>query len=154
MVLEIRLVSILLFLICTSCNADSATDKAIVGQYTLILSEKDQACTLYIENKFEKRTFNLLPKSPCYFLRRESLEPQTVAYVDVGVLNTLIVIGSPISLEKQKKWNVDSSMACGEFAQGILIKKTGVEIANKTLEGGVFCRNQGSDEKNFWYLAH
>jgi hypothetical protein len=57
-------------------------------------------------------------------------------------------------LEKQNKWNVDSSMACGEFAQGILIKKTGVEIASKTLEGGVFCRNQGSDEKNFWFLAH
>lgn len=45
-------------------------------------------------------------------------------------------------------------MSCGEFAQGVLIKEAGVETASKPLEGGIFCRNQGSDEKNFWYLVH
>mgnify|MGYP000394870565 CR=1 FL=1 len=158
MVLETRLISLITILICSSCNADSdignITDKAVISGHTLILTESNNSCKLQIQKNNKKNTYSLLPKAPCYFLRRGSETPQSVAYDDVQVLSTLIVIGSPIAQEKRKKWNIDSNMTCGELAQGVLIKNTGLEVTSKTLEGGVFCRDTGSDEKNFWYLAH
>jgi len=158
MVLETRLISLLAILVCASCNAGNdigdITDKAVVSGHKLMLVESNNSCQLHVENKNKKHTYPLLPKAPCYFLRRGSEVPQSVAYEDVQVLNALIVIGSPISQDKRKKWNIDSDMVCGELAQGVLIKNTGLEITSKTLEGGVFCRDTGSDEKNLWYLAH
>ncbi len=148
--------SLLTILVCSSCNAgnENITDKAVVSGYKLMLEESKNSCKLHVEYKEKKNTFSLLPKAPCYFLRRGSEHPQSVSYKDVQVLNTLIVIGSPVSQNKRKKWNIVSDMFCGELAQGILIKNTGFEITDKTLEGGVFCRDTGSDEKNFWFLAH
>lgn len=156
--METRLIALLTILACSSCNAGNdignITDEAVVGSHKLTLIESNNSCKLHVENKNKKNTYSLLPKAPCYFLRRGSEVPQSVAYEDVQVLSTLIVLGSPISQDKRKKWNIDSNMICGELAQGVLIKKTGLEVTSKTLEGGVFCRDTGSDEKNFWYLAH
>jgi len=153
--LEVRLTFLLFILACASCNAgNDITDNAVVSGYKLILVQSNNSCQLLVENKNKKHTYPLLPKPPCYFLRRGSEVPQSVAYKDMQVLNTLIVLGSPVSQDKRKKWNIDSDMFCGELAQGVLIKNTGLELTRKTLEGGVFCRDTGSDEKNFWYLAH
>lgn len=156
--METRLIALLTILACSSCNAGNdignITDKAEVSGHKLTLIESNNNCKLHVENKNKKNTYSLLPKAPCYFLRRGSEVPQSVAYGDIQVLSTLIVLGSPISQDKRKKWNIDSNMICGELAQGVLIKKTGLEVTSKTLEGGVFCRDTGSDEKNFWYLAH
>ncbi len=158
MVLGTRLTHWLIVLACTSCNAGNSsknvTDRALVSGYTLVLSKSNSDCELHIEYKNEKKMYPLKPTAPCYFLRRDNKKPQSVAYKDVNVLNTLVVVGSPISQEKRKNWNIDSKMICGELGQGVLIKKTGLEVTSKTLEGGVFCRDTGSDEKNFWYLAH
>lgn len=153
MVLETRLIFLLAILVCTSCNAgNDITDKATVSGHKLILVKSSNNCKLLVENK--KNSYPLLPKAPCYFLRRGSETPQSVTYEDVQVLNILIVIGSPISQSKRKKWNIENDMFCGELAQGVLIKSTGLELTSKALEEGVFCRDTGSDEKNFWYLAH
>jgi len=152
---KLLILSVVATIISLSCNVDNdITDKTVVSGHKLILVKFNNSCQLHVENKIKKHTYPLLPKAPCYFLRRGSEVPQSVTYADVQVLNALIVIGSPISQDKRKKWNIDSDMFCGELAQGVLIKNTGLEITSKTLEGGVFCRDTGSDEKNFWYLAH
>lgn len=106
MVLKIRLILLLSLFACSLCNAyiieSIITDNAVVGEYSLTLSAKDKVCKLKLTSTDEVQTFNLFPKPPCYFLRRGSEEPQSVAYSDVGVLNTLLVIGSPVSIANQK----------------------------------------------------
>lgn len=158
MVLEIRLISILMILFCTSCNAGdmqlNITDQAIVDGYELLVTDENKNCQLRVKHKGEDKVFPLKPEPPCYFLRRGGEKQQSVAYKDVEVLNTLIVMGTPLSSDNRKKWDIDGEMICGELAQGVLIKNEQVTVTDKILEGGVFCRDTGSDEKNFWYLAH
>lgn len=159
MVLETRLVFRFLLsasVISSSCaaNSDNTTDHAKIDGHSLTLKTSGAFCVLDIDDGDTIESKTLSVKPPCYFLRRDSEEPQSYSYNDVGILSTMIVIDSQISDEKRKKWGLSEKSICGENRQGVLVKESGVVVTEKTLDGGVSCKDQGADEKDFWYFAH
>ena len=156
--MEIRLVLLILFFLCSSCNAEKKEkyifDNAFIKDYKLTLSNINDVCVLSYSH-FEKRHAIFLDlTSPCYFIRTNDQELAFFAYEDVNVLASVIVIGNPISEQKRSAWNLDSDIICGEKGQGIIIKQSGLRVTKKVLDGGVMCPKMGLDEKDFWYLAH
>ncbi|VAW58418.1 hypothetical protein MNBD_GAMMA08-203 [hydrothermal vent metagenome] len=159
MVLEIRLsyISLLiLFLLSTGCNASSSniSDKTEILNYKLILKNKNNTCLLNSNYKKTIKTFILKIKPPCYFIRKENNNLQHFEYKEVNVKAVILVLGNPISDRKRRKWNLDEKIICGESRQAILLKPSELIVSEKTLEGGLSCKDLGSDEKDFWYLAH
>ena len=160
MVLEARLIHKILLattiFISTGCIAgeDNITDRAKVEGHTLTLKMFRGTCLLDIDSRNKLVSKTLSVKPPCYFLRQNSQKPQSFSYKDVGVLSTIIVVDSQISDEKREKWGIDQVTVCGESRQGILFKKSGIVVTEKTLDGGVVCKDKGADEKDFWYFAH
>jgi hypothetical protein len=160
MVLEARLIFIFISATISfssgGCSADDnrVTDKAVVENYELVLTSSQTKC--FLDGKSSDTSYSkvLKIKPPCYFLRKENKKPQSFSYSDVGIISTLIVVGAPISNEKREKWNVDENEMCGESRQAILLKNSGLAVTEKTLEGGVTCKDKGADEKDFWYFAH
>ena len=159
MVLETRLsyifLLILLFL-SSGCNAsgNDISDQAEIMNYKLILKNKENTCLLESNYKEAKKTYILKIEPPCYFIRKEDNNLQSFEYKEVNIMATILVLGNPVSDKKRKKWNLDKKAICGESRQAILIKSSGLNVSNKTLEGGLSCKDLGSDEKDFWYLAH
>lgn len=159
MVLETRLIYIylpILFLLGSGCNAngENITDEAKINGYLLILKSDEKTCYLKSTYNGTESINALKVKPPCYFLRKGSKEPQSFTYKDVDVNATILIVGSPISNETRKKWNLDEHLICGESRQAILIKQSGLNLSDKVLEGGVVCKDLGADEKDFWYFAH
>lgn len=166
MVLDItvnRLALPLLIIICSACNAgteaitvtdSSVTDSATIENHQLELLQSDDACSLRYKFGDDSKVVEMAPKAPCYFLRRDSDKPQSFPYKDVGVTATLIVMGTPISGEKRVKWNLPQNAVCGEATQGVLIREAEIEVTEKNLTDVVACKDQGVDEKDFWYFSH
>lgn len=160
MVLETRLIGtyllILTAFICASCSAgdNEVSDQANIKGYDLVLRASQGLC--YLDSKIGGMATSTRLKidPPCYFLRQGSIQPQSFSYEDAGILSTIIMIGSPITDEKRKKWNIGDNDKCGEGRQAILFKKSGMAVTEKILEGGVICKDKGADEKDFWYFAH
>lgn len=160
MVLEARLtlkivLSAFIF-ISSGCTANekNITDYAEVNGYVLTLSTTNSLCLLESETGEITTATPLKVKPPCYFLRQENQKLLSFPYEDVGISSTIMVIGSQISAEKRKKWAIDQDAVCGESRQGILFRESGIEVSEKTLDGGVVCKDKGADEKDFWYFAH
>jgi len=159
MVLETRLSYIFLLtllLLSSGCNAagDNISDQTEIMNYKLILKNKENTCLLESNYKEAKKTYILKIKPPCYFIRKEDNNLQSFEYKEANIKATILVLGNPISDKKRKKWNLDKKTICGESRQAILIKPSGLNVSDKTLEGGLSCKDLGSDEKDFWYLAH
>jgi hypothetical protein len=41
-----------------------------------------------------------------------------------------------------------------EEIQGVIIKKKTIHLSKTVLQGGVYCKDKGVDEKDFWLFAH
>lgn len=160
MVLETRLMRTYLLLLVTlisaNCSAvdNEITDQANLEGYDLVLRSSKGLCFLDSNIGDVSKSVGIKIKPPCYFLRQGDKEPQSFAYDDVGISSTIIMVGSPISKEKREKWNIEENKICGKSRQAILIKKSGLVITERVLEGGVICANMEADEKDFWYFAH
>lgn len=160
MVLETRLICnnllATIMLISSGCAANDSkvTDYASISGYALTLKASKGSCLL--ESKIGDAVTSTILKvePPCYFLRQENSKLQSFSYEDIGVLSTIMVIGSPISEKKKEKWAIAENAVCGESRQGVLFKESGIAITEKTLEGGVVCKDKGADEKDFWFFAH
>jgi len=149
----------LFFLLCisvVSCSFGIAdeTDKAIILGNKLKLKTENGTCFLYYKCPSGKSKSALTPKPPCYFLRRNSDNPQCYSYDDVNIDAVLIVVGTPISEKTRKEWGLPNDLVCGEEAQGVFLSEEGLRISKKVLRGGVLCRDKGADEKDFWFFAH
>ena len=154
-----RMLGLMLSLFCISCVANEGsvgetTDSTDVQNYKLTIINEGMSCMLSFEGFSAEGQIEFSPKPPCYFLRRESNEPQVFSYQDVGVKATLIVVGTPISEKTRKEWGLSNDLYCGEEAQGILIKDKSIELSASVLSGGVWCKDKGADEKDFWFFAH
>lgn len=160
MVLEAGLIRKSLFAVMLStssgcaANESKITDHATIEGHSLTLRMSQDSCLLDSKISSTVKTTVLDVKPPCYFLRQENQNLQSFSYKDVGVLSTIIVVGSQISDEKRKKWAIKEGLVCGESRQGILFKNSGFIVSKKILEGGVVCKDKGADEKDFWYFAH
>jgi hypothetical protein len=143
----------LLALLLVSARAFAAgdtIDEATVLAKSLRIVDRHAACYLV----YGASEFALAPKPPCYFLRSSDHGPQYFPYSDVGVDAVLIVAGTPVSDALRREWGLSPDLVCGTASQGVLIKGTEVTVSAAVLEGGVLCKDIGSDEKNFWYFAH
>ncbi len=143
---------IILFLSIASCfyASGNVTDEVSVLSVKLSLIDQNGQCIL----QHESSQMILEPKPPCFFLRNSDKKPQYYSYEDINTDAVLIVAGTPVSMEIRKDWGLSEDAICGMDSQGVLIKAGEVSIAKNTLKGGVLCKDNGSDEKNFWYFAH
>jgi len=130
------------------------TDSTNIQSYKLTIESKNNNCVLIYQDFSVEKQLVMFPKPPCYFLRRESIEPQSFSYDDIGVKAVLIVVGTPINEEIRKQWNLSNNIVCGEETQAIIFKDNSITLSKSVLKGGVACRNKGMDEKDFWFFAH
>jgi hypothetical protein len=145
------------FCICGGFNKEAlgkVTDSTNIQSYKLTIESKNNNCVLIYQDFSVKRQLVMFPKPPCYFLRRESIKPQSFSYDDIGVKAVLIVVGTLINEEIRKQWNLSNNIVCGEETQAIIFKDDSITLSKTVLKGGVACRNKGVDEKNFWFFAH
>ncbi len=68
--------------------------------------------------------------------------------------HVIILVGNISSDETKKRLGVSSELICGDKIQGLLIKKQRLSFTDSVLSGGITCKDSGTDEKNFWILAH
>ena len=154
-----RILILLLCFFCFSCvvhekSIEDLTDSAHILDYKLTIESQNNSCLLNYQSSSATGQIALSPRPPCYFVRRESNEPQSFAYKDVGVRAVLIVVGTPINNKQRKVWNLSNDLVCGAEIQGILIRDNEIRSSKNVLRGGVTCKDKGSDEKNFWFFAH
>jgi hypothetical protein len=157
----IRLSSVVVGLICLACTiGDRAqggagvTDSAAVGNYALTISDEDDLCILRYRGPSGAGALRVLANPPCYFLRRETAEPQSFAYQDVHVDAVVIIVGTAIDGATRQTWDLPAELVCGERMQGVLIGGNGIRMSERVLEGGVWCKDKGTDEKDFWTFSH
>jgi hypothetical protein len=130
------------------------SDHAELHGYTFTIDAEGSACVLKYNGPPKNGEMVLGPRPPCYFLRRDSPDPQSFPYQDRAIRATLIVMGSPINEETRRRWNLPGDLVCGEEIQGVLIKKQQVALSKTVLKKGVWCKDKGTDEKDFWLFAH
>lgn len=143
---------ILISFIIAACSfaSERITDEVMVLSKTLRIVNKNEKCFL-IHNTSETV---LVPGPPCFFLRNSENKPQYFSYGDVEIDAVLIITGTPVSDDIRKEWGLSEDAVCGMESQGVLIKTNDVLVTKNVLDGGVLCKDNGSDEKNFWYFAH
>lgn len=152
-----------LCLLCAGCSrtseAQSATDAK--GELRLVADQTEvNRINLQILNSGDTCTLRaggaailLQPKAPCFFLRRGG-KVQTYAYSDVNTDFVVIIGGTALSDDKRKTWNLKQGEVCGEAAQAVLRKNGEVRPTKAVRTGGVYCKELGVDEKDFWSFAH
>lgn len=135
---------------CSVAGERPMDEVSLMGS-TLQLVEREGKCVL-IHGSSESV---LSPEPPCFFLRKPAGGgPQFYAYDDVGVDAVLIAAGTQVPAEKRDLWTLPEGAVCGWHGQGVLIREGQVSLTVETLEGGLFCRDYGVDEKNYWHFAH
>jgi hypothetical protein len=134
-------------------RVETVIDRTSNTGYQLEITKTDGVCAVRYQGKTQGR-IKIVPKPPCYFLRRESDDPQVYSYPKVGVQAVLIIVGTPASADKRQLWNLPSNLFCGEETQAILIKEGVIMASEAVLRGGMACKDKGADEKDFYFFAH
>lgn len=116
---------------------------------SLRLLTKENVCVL----RAGHREFPLQFTAPCFFLRRNG-KIQSVSYRDVKVDFVLIVAGIAVSDAHRKSWNLGDGEVCGEKSQAVLGSGSDVRLSKSIHQGGVYCKQLGVDQKEFWSFAH
>jgi hypothetical protein len=132
-------------------------DRAMAAGLTLEIHAVNGACVLRSTSAAgaAPTEVTLAPKAPCHFLRVPGgTSPQVRAYQDVGTEGVLIVSGTPASEAARARWKLEPGLVCGEESQGILIRKGAMFATRSVRRGGISCRDQGVDEKEYWAFAH
>jgi hypothetical protein len=156
----IRAACVLSAAVLTGCNQPAASraepetaaailDEATSGSAHLQIIGRNGQCFL----RTSSSELPLKPKAPCFFLRRTG-EVQVFSYEDAAADAVLIVAGTPATDADRKAWNLKPGDLCGTESQGVIRKKTAVSITGAVHSGGVYCKDQGVDEKEFWSFAH
>jgi len=124
-------------------------DETVIRGTKLKLVTKGAACVLQAGGA----EYLLVPGVPCYFLRRGG-HVQDFAYRDAKVDWILIIAGTAINDASRKTWNLSAQEVCGEQSQAVMQKGGKLRISRAIHSGGVYCRDKGVDEKEFWSFAH
>jgi hypothetical protein len=142
------------FAAASSCvHADDAvSDTVTISGQRLSLKERGGKVLLILESGGQSSETAMLIKPPAFFVR-EGSEVQSFAYPKRGVDAVILVGGTPLTPERLKLWKVDPKTTCGSEIQGVMISKQKVTVSDKTLTGGLWCKDISSDEKNFSYFA-
>ena len=91
--------------------------------------------------------------APCFFLRRHG-KLQSFTYGDVGLDFVAIVARNTVSDANRKTWNLKQEYVCWERSQAVLGSSHKVRPSKLVHSDGVYCRDQGVDEKESWSFAN
>lgn len=106
------------------------------------------------EIKAGDELFSLESIPPCFVLKKENGEIESYSYKDIGVDAVIMVVGNPISESIRELYGLEQEVECGSVSHGILIKNKNVSLSKTVLRNGVYCKEYGADEKNYWMFAH
>ena len=128
------------------------TDSAVVDGVRLWVLEREGACALRHDGPTPGE-LPLVPTPPCRITHRGG-SAQRFAYPDVGVRAALVVLGTVPADSVLARYSLLAGAICGAELQGILLRETRVEATRSVRRGGVTCRDDGVDEKEFHAFAH
>ena len=134
-------------------NEKIVTDSCqFLGATLRLVQEGDPA---YLEAEDPNRTLRgkLKITPPCYFLRSEG-KLETYAYKDIGIQGVLMIIGKIADVELKKYLSAPEDAICGEENQGILFKKKYIVLTERIGTDGLFCKDYGTDEKEYRDFAY
>lgn len=129
--------------------AETVTDEATVDGTALQLVRRGDGCVV----KTSGSEIPLQPKAPCFFLRRGGAVQQ-YSYRDTGTEWVVLAGGTEASAGTRESWRLPAGEVCGEQAQGILSRSGAVRASKTVHTGGVYCKEKGVDEKDFWTVGH
>ncbi|MGY5957692.1 hypothetical protein ACUY4R_000158 [Kosakonia sp. BK9b] len=142
-----------LLLSCQSYADSAVTDSFDWQGHQLVLQQAQGKCELEIASPGkEKATHVLNMTPPCYFLRRGEAQPLHYAFPKQNVSAAFIILGTPLTPDEQKTWNVSASMQCGTQGQGVFFTGKTFRLSEKSLNRMLLCKDKGTDEKNFRFL--
>jgi hypothetical protein len=130
-------------------NPPVVLDQTSLAGRTIRILERQGRCVVETGGT----EFSVEPTPPCFFLRRGG-EVQNFPYPDAKVEWTLIVAGNALSEANRKTWNLAAGEVCGEKSQAVMLKSGQVGVSKAVHSGGVYCKDKGVDEKEFWSFAH
>lgn len=133
--------------------AAAVTDSTSIAGFRLQLRQQDGTCALAYSGRLQGQ-IDILPKPPCYFLRRQTEHPQSFSYPDVDIKAVLIIAGTPLTDEARRGWRLPPDLVCGEETQAVFVRDSSVGVSRTVHRGGVACRDKGVDEKEFWAFVH
>ena len=116
---------------------------------SLQILAKEKVCVL----RAGPKDFPLQLTAPCFVLRREG-KVQSFPYRDVNLDFVVIVAGTAVSDAHRKTWNLREGELCGAQSQAVLGGRSGVRLSKAIHQGGVYFKQQGVDQKEFWSFAH
>lgn len=130
-------------------SVSAVLDQAEVHGVSLQILAKENGCVL----RAGPKDFPLQLTAPCFFLRREG-KVQSFPYRDVNLNFVVIVAGTAVSDAHRKTWNLQEGEVCGEQSQAVLGSGSRVRLSKAIHQGGVYCKQRGVDQKEFWSFAH
>lgn len=138
-------------------RADSMPDTSVhfIGGYGLILDNREAQCILHGKTGDQETHTSLDLQSPCYWISSAEDEVTDYDYPDVGVRHTLLIAGTPLDWDQQKKQHqkLPTDQYCTEHLQGLVITKDAIHVSASNIEAPN-CVGQTIDEKVFYGIAH
>lgn len=128
----------------------AATDRAVLGGTEATLIAQGSTCLLRRNGQPDTP---LAPAPPCRFMRAEG-RVQWHAYPDRGIDAVVLVIGTAADPGQKADFGIAATAECGTIAHGLIVRGNRVAAARQAHRGGMFCVEQGRDEKDFYAVAH
>lgn len=154
-------ISLLLMAFFQNASADSSADSMpdtsvhFIGGYGLILDNREAQCILHSKVGDQETNTSLDLQSPCYWISSAEDEVIDYDYLDVGVRHTLLIAGTPLDWNQQKKQyqKMPDDQYCTKHLQGLVITDNGIHASASSIEAPN-CVGQAIDEKVFYGIAH
>lgn len=146
-----------------------------VSGHELRLQNQEGRCVLEHRLAGKEGPINrqsLALQSPCYFLTwrhtpdkkakifsggvpvGEQGAPEAWRFASAKNATVLIVVGDQNKDDERYAWHVERGYHCGVSQQGVLLRAQQLSLAAALSNDGLHCVESGTDQKQFWILAH
>ena len=130
--------------------SETTTDRTMLAGVPAALVARDGACLL---RRGGRPDATLAPTPPCRFLRAGG-EVQRYAYPARGIDAVVMVVGTAAAPTQKAHFGIAAAISCGTVAHGLIVRGDTVTPARRPQRGGMYCVDQGRDEKDFYAVAH
>lgn len=150
--IKISITACLLVLLACSYEPSAITDSCVVDGVSMVLLKSGNESILTIKKDGIETRRQLKIAPPCYFIRSDK-RIQAFSYKEKKT-KVVMITGHLMEDEEKAYLGASQEMVCGQKAQGVLFRNDSVLLSKKVLTDGMFCKDYGLDEKDFWTLAH